>query len=196
LQAALAGAPRADTRLAQVVWPPLRPGETLPGAPRAGEPPPAWQPIRPTPMPPAPPPPVAGPRVILKVDNFNGRLQQHTQFYWRDVCLAPCGYTLDPNALYRIGGGTSIPSRPFQLPRASGDVHVDADVGSKVTQFVGLGLMIGGLAAAGYGAFFWSMARDYESAPRTFGIVLISVGAVLEVVGLPLFLQRTSVEVR
>jgi hypothetical protein len=164
----------------------------------------AWPPTGP----PAPEPLVSGPRVTLRVDNANGRLQQHTQLRWRDICIAPCGVTLDPTALYRIGGGTSLPSEAFSLPRASGDVFIDAEVGSKVKHWVGLGLMIGGVVAAGYGFIFWqffnsfaqndtsSAAQDARNFGRTVGIVFLSVGAVLEAVGLPMFFSGTSVQVR
>lgn len=159
---------------------------------------------------PEPEAPVAGPRVTLRVDNPNGRLQQHTQLMWRDICIAPCGVAVDPRALYRIGGGTSLSSEPFKLPRPSGDVFIDARVGSKVNHWVGLGLMIGGVVAAGYGLLVWqlfdrigrndpyasSSAEDARSFGRTVGIVCISIGAVLEAVGLPMFFNSTSVEVR
>jgi hypothetical protein len=154
------------------------------------------------------PPPIAGPRVILQVDNPNGRLQQHTQLRWADICIAPCGVTVDPMALYRIGGGTSMASEPFKLPRPAGDVYIEAEVGSKVKHWVGLGLMIGGLVAAGYGLLAWQLfdsvadndntsasqnARDFG---RTFGIIFLSVGGILEAVGLPMFFSGTSVQVR
>jgi hypothetical protein len=154
------------------------------------------------------PPPIMGPRVILRADNPNVRLQQHTQLRWRDVCLAPCGTTVDPSALYRVGGGTAIASDPFPLPRAAGDVYVDASVGSKVKRYVGLGLSIGGLVAGAYGLLFWSIANDstYSSSPydnggandvaRNFGLFFFAVAAVLEGVGLPLLFSSTSVQVR
>lgn len=153
-------------------------------------------------------PPVAGPRVMLRVDNLNGRLQQHTQLRWRDICIAPCGATVDPTALYRIGGGTSMASEPFQLPRSSGDVYIDAQVGSKVKHWVGLGMMIGGLVAAGYGLIWWKFFDSFDTNNtnpdsqgvrdfgRTVGIVFLSVGGILEAVGLPMFFSGTSVEVR
>ena len=78
-------AAHADTFLAQAAWPP-----------RLNEP---MQ-------------PVAGPRVRLQVDNPNARLQQFTPLMWRDVCIAPCGITVNPSATYRIGGGTSMASDP------------------------------------------------------------------------------------
>lgn len=155
---------------------------------------------------PQPEPPIAGPRVILQVDNPNGRLQQHTQLRWRDICIAPCNVTMDPRGLYRIGGGTSIASDPFTLPRASGDVYIDAQVGSKVKHWVGLGLMIGGLVAAGYGLFFWEISRaandntssgqEARDFVRNIGITFVSIGGVLEIVGGTMFFGGTSVQVR
>ena len=143
-----------------------------------------------------------GPRVILRSDSPNVRLQQHTQLRWRDVCLAPCGTTVDPSALYRVGGGTAIASEPFPIPRAAGDVYVDASVGSKVKRYVGLGLSIGGLVAGAYGLLFWSVADNIsnDSGPdpppfRNLGVLCFVVGAVLEGVGLPLLFSSTSVQV-
>jgi len=174
----------------------------------------SWPPAGPSGPPAGPPPPaeaeplVVGPRLMLRVDNSNARLQQATQLRWKDICIAPCGVTVDPRATYRIGGGTSLTSEPFTLPRASGDVYVDAKVGSKITHWVGLGLMIGGVVAAGYGLVVWqffnsihddgvtSSAQDAHAIGRTFGIIFVSIGAVLELVGLPMFFSGTSVQVR
>jgi len=174
---------RADTLLAQAAWPP-----------RLNEP---MQ-------------PVAGPRVTLRADNPNARLQQFTPLRWRDVCIAPCGITVDPAATYRIGGGTSITSHPFKLPRAAGDVYIDAQVGSKVKHWVGLGLMIGGAVAAGYGLLWWQFfssvnvnepsgetgLTEFRDTFRNVGLVFIGVGAVLEIVGLVMFAGGTSVRVK
>ena len=172
----------ADTLLAQAAWPP-----------RLNEP---MQPI-------------AGPRVVLRTDNPNARLQQFTPLRWRDVCLAPCGVTVDPAATYRIGGGTSMTSDTFMLPRSAGDVYIDAQVGSKVTHWVGLGLMIGGVVAAGYGLLWWqlfgsvgddpyasSSVNDVRDNVRNVGLFIIGIGAVLEIVGLVMFAGGTSVRVK
>jgi hypothetical protein len=194
----LAGAAHADTLVAQAHWPPPAPPAPAAAAPRLAEP--MTAPVG-----------LPGPRVTLQVDNPNGRLQQHTPTAWRDVCIAPCGATVDPNGLYRVGGSRMvINSEPFQLPRGSREVVIDAQVGSKITHWVGLGLMIGGLVAAGYGFAVWQLfdsvadngssssssneaARDFG---RTVGIIGISVGVVLEIVGLPMFFNSTSVQVR
>jgi hypothetical protein len=171
---------RADTLLAQAAWPP-----------RLNEPMQS----------------VAGPRVMLRADNPNARLQQFTPLRWRDVCIAPCGVTVDPAATYRIGGGTSIASDTFMLPRAAGDVYIDAQVGSKVKHWVGLGLMIGGVVAAGYGLLWWQLfsgVDDYNSSGassirdtgRNIGLFMIGIGAVLEIVGVVMFAGGTSVQVK
>jgi hypothetical protein len=183
-QAMFSGVVRADTRLAQGTWPPLGAGNLVPPtAPQA--------------------PPIMGPRVILNVDNLNGRLQQRTMLRWRDICIAPCGATVDPAALYRIGGGTSLASAPFALPRASGDVYVDAQVGSKVKKWVGLGLVIGGAVALLYGTLFWQFHQDVQNnfgeqdtAGRNVAIFCFVTAGVLEIVGLPMLFTSTSVQVR
>jgi len=151
--------------------------------------------------------PVAGPRVMLQVDNQNGRIQMHTATRWVDVCVAPCGRQLDPQALYRVGGGSSIASDPFQLPRASGDVYIDAQVGSKVKHWTGLGLMIGGAVTGLYGLIYLETSSAFRSfdnmagtdlgnTARNIGYTVIGVGVVLEIVGIVLFSSSTSVQVR
>ena len=189
----LARAAHADEMQLAQSWPP--PGTPPPGPAPPGSPPP-------------PEAPVVGPRLMLRTDSPIARLQQATQLRWRDVCIAPCGVTVDPLATYRIGGGTSLTSEPFTLPRSSGEVYVDAKVGSKITHWVGLGLMIGGVVAAGYGLLAWQLfnsihddgvttsAQDAHAIGRTIGIVFVSIGAVLELVGLPMFFNGTSVQVR
>ena len=74
--------------------------------------------------------------------------------------------------------------------------------------WVGLGLMIGGLVAAGYGLLFWEFfnssrkrerprpSQDARNFGRNLGIIVISVGAVLETVGMTMFFSGTSVQVR
>jgi hypothetical protein len=144
--------------------------------------------------------PVAGPRVFLAVDNPAGRLQQ-LQYRWTDVCFAPCGVAMDPATIYRIGGGSSKPSPTFRLPRSSGDVRVQAHVGSIVKYWVGFGLSIGGgAAAAGGGVLFASSTGsndDFDKVLRVYGVLYLVAGVVLLAVGLPLLLTNdTTVEVR
>ena len=79
-------------------------------------------------------------------------------------------------------------------------MYVHARVGSKVQHFVGLGLMIGGLVAAGYGTFFLAVSGSGESDgdhfARDMSLILFSAAGVLEGMGLPMFLKGTTVEVR
>lgn len=179
-------AARAETFLAQAAWPP---------------------PLQP-PMQPQPP---QGPRVTLQSDNPSGRLQQFTPLRWQDVCLAPCGVTVDPAGTYRVGGGGVIVSESFTLPRASGEVTIDASVGSKGAHWAGLGLMIGGGVAAVYGALYLIMAdlfsdidannmtsasTDFGDTVRNIGLLALGLGLVLEVTGIVLFSKGTSVQVR
>src|SRR5262245_15691509 len=161
-------------------------------------------------QPPMEQPPISGPRVTLQVDNPNARLQQHTPLRWRDACIAPCGVIVDPNAVYRVGGGSSIASEPFQLPRGSGDVYIDAQVGSKVKHWAGLGMMIGGAVAAAYGVIYWQFSKafaDVESSSgsgstgfsdtvRNIGLMAIGAGVVVEIIGIVMFTGGTSVQVR
>jgi len=161
-------------------------------------------------QPPMEAPPISGPRVTLQVDNPHARLQQHTPLRWRDVCIAPCGVIVEPTALYRVGGGESIASEPFQLPRRSGDVYIDAQVGSNIKHWAGLGMMIGGAVAALYGVLYWQFSKafadveansgsgstGFSDTVRNIGFVIIGAGVVVEIIGIVMFSGGTSVQVR
>ncbi|HEY2900223.1 MAG TPA: hypothetical protein VGL59_06590 [Polyangia bacterium] len=185
---------------------PPPPGYTLP----PGSPPPAYGTY------PGGPPPVsysnvpgvapgAGPVLRLFADNPRARIQQ-LSLSWRDVCTMPCGTTVDPTALYRVGGGTINPSEPFHLPRPNGDVVVKAATGSKVKKWVGFGLAMGGVAAAAAGGLFLAVGNQtttdefgtttVSDVYKTEGYVYLISGAILMLIGFPMFAsQSTSVEV-
>jgi len=136
----------------------------------AQTPPPApaqWPPPYGTyPYPPNYPPPnltLSGPLVTFVNDNPRARLQQMQFARWRDVCLAPCGQQLDPGGFYRVGGGSVIPSPQFQLPRDSALVTVNAQTGSVVKKWVGFGVGIGGVVAAGYGGLYYLLGRSINN---------------------------------
>ena len=97
------------------------------------------------------PPPVYGPIVTLRADNPRARLQVMTQLKWQDVCLAPCNVPVHPGGTYRVGGGSIRGSEEFTMPRPSGQVVIDAQVGSKVKRGIGIGLTVGGAVAAAAG---------------------------------------------
>ena len=154
----------------------------------------------------APPPPV-GPIVFLRVDNPRGRLQQ-LQLKWRDVCVAPCGAPMDPSGVFRIGGGTIRPSEEFRMPRPSGQVAIDAQTGSTVKHWAGVGLLIGGGVLAAFGGLLLAFASDVnnsnnlnggttiQNGVRAEGLVYLVTGVILAGIGVPLSMSSTSVEVR
>jgi len=169
-------------------------------------PPPAYYPPPRLAEPMAPVP--TGPRVSLRADNQNVRLEQLSRTNWSTVCLTPCGYSVDANGIYRIGGTTIRKSDSFKLPRASGDVLIDVQAGSNTKHFVGLGLMIGGAVAAGYGTFIWfilheaarneyssSTAASDNRAAWEVAAFFGALTAVLEGVGYSLWSSSTSVQV-
>ncbi len=151
---------------------------------------------------------LTGPMVTFTNDNPRARLQQLNFVKWVDVCLAPCGRTLDPAGVYRVGGGTVLPSPNFTLPRHDGPVLVQAQTGTVVKKWVGFGVGIGGVVAAAYGGLYLLLARSIDNSGdfhdstgtnviSTFGIALLVTGGVLMAIGFPIFAsQRTSVEVR
>jgi hypothetical protein len=168
----------------------------------------------PPPPPPAPPPMqlqqpmtapagMPGPIVTLRADNPRARLQQ-MQLRWQDICVTPCGAPVDPNGTYRVGGGSIRASDPFRMPRASGPVLIDARTGSTVKHWVGVGLAIGGAASVGVGLLYLAASNDQnadmfgttKTATKTIGISYIVIGAILAVIGIPLAMSSTSVEVR
>jgi hypothetical protein len=200
----------ADSAARAQVPPP--PAPYPPAAPYAPAPPPA-APYAPTPVPYSPyaapsyrlAPPMHGPVVEMTTDNDYARLQI-MQFKWRDVCRAPCGVPVDPNGIYRIGGGTVRPSESFSMPRASGTVQLDTQVGSTVRHWVGVGLSIGGGVAAAFGGAMYAIGSDIQPDPysgnagrdffHTFGLIYLGAGVLLAAIGIPLAMSSTTVQVR
>jgi len=170
--------------------------------------PPAAYPPPGQPMPPgAPvqgPPPAYGPFVTVNADSPRARLQMMGPLKWQDVCITPCNRPVNPQGLYRIGGGSIRPSETFNMPRPSGRVVIDTQVGSTVKHWVGFGLIIGGAVAAAGGALYYAGADDIsansgtgdtKTAVQTIGIVYIITGVILLAVGIPLAASSTSVEI-
>ncbi len=141
--------------------------------------------------------------VTLHADNPRARLQ-HKDVRWEDVCTTPCGHPIEPDGLYRVGGGTIKPSPTFQLPRQEGNVVVEARVGSVVKYWIGAGLALGGLGSVALGGIL--LANDGHTDPygnamtpntaHVFGWTYLVSGVIMTLVGLPLCLSNTtSVEV-
>jgi hypothetical protein len=172
----------------------------------APPPPPAMPGPPAPPGPPGPPPGYGyGPIVTVRSDHPRARLQVQGPLKWQDVCIAPCNVPVNPQGLYRIGGGTIRPSDGFNMPRQSGQVLVDAQTGSTVKHWVGFGLVLGGIGSALAGTLIYAGAPDASSndafattdrdAAHVAGIVYIVVGLVLLAVGIPLSASSTSVDV-
>jgi hypothetical protein len=162
----------------------------------------------PAPMPPGYGQPVAGPFVTLRADSPKARLQMMgQQLRWQDICVTPCRVAVNPTGEYRVAGNTIRPSDTFNMPRPSGQVLIEAQVGSTVKHWVGIALIIGGVLDAGFGAIYYAGASDLANSNsnttgmttgyfQAVGIVGIVTGVILLAIGIPLSLSSTSVDVR
>jgi len=147
-----------------------------------------------------------GPIVTLRANSPRARLQTQTQLRWQDVCLTPCNVPVNPAGVYRVGGGTIRPSESFNMPRPSGPVVIDAQVGSNIKRWVGFGLILGGIGSAVYGTLTYlnapaesafSNTNNVErDAAHVSGIISVIIGVVLLAVGIPLSTSSTSVQIR
>lgn len=149
---------------------------------------------------------IAGPIVTLRTDNPRARLQQ-MQLRWRDICVSPCGLTVDPAGTYRIGGGTIRPSPEFRMPRPSGPVLIDTQTGSTVKHWIGFGMTIGGGVSALVGVLYLALAQDTNTNANlsgtgskdfvtAMGITYLVTGVILLAIGIPLSTSSTSVQIR
>jgi hypothetical protein len=150
----------------------------------------------------------SGPEVLIRSVGYEVQLERNVGTEWHPVCAAPCALTGDPAGLYRVTGVGMRESDPFRLQRSSGDTIVDVEGTSRASHNAGLALVIAGGGAALAGLVYWGLVSlaasggpGYPYDPHEArvawegGLLLGSVGAVLEAVGIPLFLARTSVEV-
>jgi hypothetical protein len=158
---------------------------------------------------PAPTVPAAAwpaPFAVVHADNPRARLQVQTWGGWQDVCPAPCGVAVDAAALYRIAGSAIVTSEPFQLPRSTGTVTIDAKTGSKTKRWVGLGMLVGGGAAAFLGAVFYEAASNLgpdldgsystRNADRVYSAGVLLTGVAVSIIGVVFLQSRTAVDVR
>ena len=119
------------------------------------------------------------------------------------MCAAPCGIPVNPAGTYRVAGGSLRPTNSFSMPRPAGTVLVDANMGSNVKHWVGIGLTIGGGVGLLWGGAYLIAAqsvsgnvggsdiskKDYFT---VWGIGTMVVGAILAGVGIPLAIGGTS----
>ena len=145
------------------------------------------------------PPRLDGPIVFMRTDHPRATLQVQTQLYWTDVCVTPCGVPVDPRALYRVGGRPFVPSDTFTMPRQSGQVTIEARMGSRGRSIVGTALTLGGLGAGILGGVFLlagSEQHDNSFGDPTgaklffdfYGVIFAIAGTIVTIVGLPIWL--------
>jgi hypothetical protein len=106
---------------------------------------------------------------------------------WEPVCVAPCSAPLDPNGVYRVGGGGVAPSAPFVLPHAS-PLRLHVHAGSGFWHDTGVVTFIAGIATAITGGAIWGSAPTQTNERQTAiagasiagaGLVLFTIGAVV-----------------
>lgn len=110
----------------------------------------------------------------------------HTE-QWEPVCVAPCAVPLDPNGVYRVGGGGVAPSATFVLPHAA-PLRLHVRAGSGFWHDAGVSTAVAGLATAITGGIVWGSAPTQANERATAiagawttgaGIVLLALGAVM-----------------
>ena len=148
-------------------------------------------------------PPQLGPIVLMRANKGSATLQVQTKLDWQDVCITPCGIPVAPRSLFRVAGSGFVPSDTFTMPRPSGQVTIEAHMGSRARNVVGTVLTFLGLGVGGTGAFL------IRKASRTTGDGAISAlayapgaiaaiaGVAMIVTGIPLWATSgTAVNVK
>jgi hypothetical protein len=111
---------------------------------------------------------------------------------WETACVAPCLAPLDPNGVYRVGGGGVAASSPFVLPRTT-PLHLHVRAGSRFWHSAGfVTLIAGGVAmiAGGVVAGSGSGADAHETTITGAGIA--GAGLAVLVVGAAVWLTAAS----
>ena len=114
---------------------------------------------------------------------------------WEPICVAPCELHLDPNGVYRVGGGEVGPSSPFVLPRGRTDplrLHIRAGSsflhdGGIVLTVLGAAAIVGGVLSVGL-----STAESDPAAALRGGVAFFVPGLASVLIGTTLWLMNGS----
>jgi len=107
---------------------------------------------------------------------------------WEPVCVAPCALRLDPNGVYRVGGGGVASSGAFALPRSPDPLRLHVHAGSSfwhdggiVLTALGVTSVIAGVAIVGVSTAETDPSGAFKAGVAFFvpGLVSMVVGAVL-----------------
>ena len=139
-----------------------------------------------------------GPIVFLRTDNPHATLQVQTQLFWQDLCITPCGIPVDPRGLYRVGGRPFVPTEPFSVPRQTGQVTVEARMGSRSRNIVGTVLTLVGLPLGATGGIMlyagihqpndeFGQPTFAKFALTIYGVAFLIAGTALALTGIPLW---------
>ncbi len=117
----------------------------------------------------------------------------HTE-QWEPVCVAPCSVPLDPNGIYRVGGGGVAPSDSFVLPR-SAPLRLHVRAGSRFWYDAGVDTFLVGLATAIAGGIVWGSAPSQkdEHATTIAGAATTGAGFAVLLLGAVMWLTSGSV---
>jgi hypothetical protein len=120
---------------------------------------------------------------------------------WERVCASPCETDLAPGDRYRVAGEGAHPSRSFTLDPNRTDVRLDADVGSEHALSLGKGFVSTGIGLLALGTVMLVVPAPGGDDPstdsawstlHTVGYAAVGSGAVLTLVGLPLWIANAT----